>query len=73
MRKLTVLVVFLHFCVLRPYALAYILELANEEPSVFSETASNYSHIIFAFLAVTMPQSVHTWLGSFSLSCASLR
>ena len=58
------------FCALRAYELAYILELANEELSIFSETASNYTYIILiAFLAVTMPQSARKWLKLFSL-CA---
>ena len=34
-RKLTIFTVFLHFHVFHLYALAYILELANDEPSVF--------------------------------------
>ena len=59
MRKLAILIVFLHFCVLHLYKLAYVLELANKEPLVFSETASIYPHIIFAFMTVTTPQSAH--------------
>ena len=48
MRTVAILAVFLLFVFLSIRACVRGLEPANEHPSVFSDTVSNYPHIIFA-------------------------